>query len=236
MAEYDVTCAECGVETTVPFKPSGSRPVKCRDCFRPGGGQGRNDRRGGRDAGWQKEFKVTCAQCGINTTVPFRPVPGKEILCRSCFTGGEKPNWQAEFEVTCSECGEETTVPFKPVEGKPVLCRSCFTGGEEDTWKEEFDVTCDECGIETTVPFKPRGDRPVKCDDCYQKSRPPRREGGGGGGGGYGGRGGRGDRRGGHDGERPQFDVTCAECGVKTTVPFKPTGERPVYCRDCFRR
>ena len=28
-----VTCAECGVETEVPFVPKGDRPVLCRTCF-----------------------------------------------------------------------------------------------------------------------------------------------------------------------------------------------------------
>ncbi len=35
--------------------------------------------------------------------------------------------------------------------------------------------------------------------------------------------------------EREMHEAICAECGVTTTVPFKPTGERPVYCRDCFQ-
>ena len=30
---HKVTCADCGKETEVPFKPDGSRPVYCRDCF-----------------------------------------------------------------------------------------------------------------------------------------------------------------------------------------------------------
>ena len=30
---HKVTCAECNVETEVPFKPDGSRPVYCRDCY-----------------------------------------------------------------------------------------------------------------------------------------------------------------------------------------------------------
>ena len=30
---HKVTCAECGKETEVPFKPDGSRPVYCRECF-----------------------------------------------------------------------------------------------------------------------------------------------------------------------------------------------------------
>ncbi|MDR0468575.1 MAG: zinc-binding protein, partial [Peptococcaceae bacterium] len=25
-------------------------------------------------------------------------------------------------------------------------------------------------------------------------------------------------------------------CGVETQVPFKPTGVRPVYCRDCYQK
>ncbi|MFA6521820.1 MAG: zinc-ribbon domain containing protein [Candidatus Gracilibacteria bacterium] len=28
-----VTCAQCGVETEVPFVPRNNRPVLCRDCF-----------------------------------------------------------------------------------------------------------------------------------------------------------------------------------------------------------
>jgi CxxC-x17-CxxC domain-containing protein len=30
---HKVTCAECGKETEVPFKPDGTRPVYCRDCY-----------------------------------------------------------------------------------------------------------------------------------------------------------------------------------------------------------
>lgn len=31
-------------------------------------------------------------------------------------------------------------------------------------------------------------------------------------------------------------DVTCAKCGKLTQVPFKPSGSKPVYCSDCFRK
>jgi CxxC-x17-CxxC domain-containing protein len=30
------------------------------------------------------------------------------------------------------------------------------------------------------------------------------------------------------------FDAVCGKCGKTCQVPFKPTGEKPVYCRDCF--
>jgi CxxC-x17-CxxC domain-containing protein len=35
-------------------------------------------------------------------------------------------------------------------------------------------------------------------------------------------------------GAREMFEAVCAQCGVATTVPFKPRGDRPVYCRTCF--
>ena len=31
---HKVTCAECGQEAEVPFKPDGTRPVYCRECYR----------------------------------------------------------------------------------------------------------------------------------------------------------------------------------------------------------
>ena len=34
---------------------------------------------------------------------------------------------------------------------------------------------------------------------------------------------------------REMHKVTCSECGKETEVPFKPDGERPIYCRDCFQ-
>lgn len=34
--------------------------------------------------------------------------------------------------------------------------------------------------------------------------------------------------------QRPSFETVCAECGVTTTVPFRPRGDRPVYCRTCY--
>lgn len=45
---------------------------------------------------------------------------------------------------------------------------------------------------------------------------------------GHGGGGGRNDE------QREMFSAVCATCGKTCEVPFRPTGERPVYCRDCF--
>jgi CxxC-x17-CxxC domain-containing protein len=35
-------------------------------------------------------------------------------------------------------------------------------------------------------------------------------------------------------GTREMFDAVCAQCGESTTVPFRPRGDRPVYCRTCY--
>ena len=47
------------------------------------------------------------------------------------------------------------------------------------------------------------------------------------------GRGG-GERYEGRPRERSFTRAVCAECGKECELPFKPTGDRPVYCRDCF--
>ncbi len=34
--------------------------------------------------------------------------------------------------------------------------------------------------------------------------------------------------------EKELFKSLCAACGRVTYVPFKPTGAKPIYCRDCL--
>lgn len=29
--------------------------------------------------------------------------------------------------------------------------------------------------------------------------------------------------------------ATCSKCGNRCQIPFKPTGNRPIFCNDCFR-
>lgn len=38
-------------------------------------------------------------------------------------------------------------------------------------------------------------------------------------------------------GDRPEmFKTICSECGQSCEVPFKPSGSKPVYCSNCFKR
>jgi CxxC-x17-CxxC domain-containing protein len=46
---------------------------------------------------------------------------------------------------------------------------------------------------------------------------------------------GRGDRDNNYR-ERSFNKAICADCGTQCEVPFKPTGDRPVYCKECFSK
>jgi CxxC-x17-CxxC domain-containing protein len=94
---------------------------------------------------------------------------------------------------------------------KTLICADCggefiFTAGEQ-----EF--------------FASRGfqNEPKRCQSCRSTRRSDTRMGGGGGGG-FGG------------GSREMHSITCAQCGTEAMVPFRPRGDRPVYCSDCFSR
>jgi CxxC-x17-CxxC domain-containing protein len=34
---------------------------------------------------------------------------------------------------------------------------------------------------------------------------------------------------------RLEVSAICSQCGQQTTLPFRPTQGRPVFCKDCFR-
>jgi len=42
-------------------------------------------------------------------------------------------------------------------------------------------------------------------------------------------------RRNAEMGGRQMYKAVCAECGAECQVPFKPSGDRPVYCKECFQ-
>jgi len=36
--------------------------------------------------------------------------------------------------------------------------------------------------------------------------------------------------------QRAETKTVCSQCGKETTVPFRVTQGRPVYCRECFQQ
>jgi len=111
---------------------------------------------------------------------------------------------------------------------KTLTCRDCgaaftFTAGEQEFYAQ-----------------KGFSNEPTRCSNCRQSRKQSRNSGGGGGydsysssdrsggssfGGGYGS-----DR-----GQREMHTTTCSSCGREAQVPFIPSGNKPVYCSDCFQ-
>jgi CxxC-x17-CxxC domain-containing protein len=89
---------------------------------------------------------------------------------------------------------------------------------------EDKILTCKDCGSEFIFSereqlfFAEKGfaNQPQRCRECRQA------------------------RRGSSEGHlarvhtRPSYGAVCAACGIETTVPFRPKGDRPVYCRSCY--
>ena len=86
-------------------------------------------------------------------------------------------------------------------------------------------ATCAECGNACEVPFRPSGDKPVYCSNCFEKNKgsdfrkPARRDFG------------KSDY-----GSNQAFSAVCDKCGNACEVPFRPSGDKPVYCDDCFKQ
>jgi CxxC-x17-CxxC domain-containing protein len=91
---------------------------------------------------------------------------------------------------------------------------------------EDKMLTCKDCGNEFVFSgreqqfFAEKGfqNQPQRCRECRQSRRSHSG----------------GESNQARPGSRPNFEAVCAACGVETTVPFRPRGDRPVYCRTCF--
>ena len=88
-------------------------------------------------------------------------------------------------------------------------------------------LKCGECGTEFVFTageqmfFAEKGFRnePKRCKACKAKrSQNP------------------GANSGNGQSHRAETRTTCSQCGKETTVPFRPTQGRPVYCRECFQQ
>lgn len=91
---------------------------------------------------------------------------------------------------------------------KVITCRDCNT---------EFVFTASEQEFYAEKGF---ANAPSRCPDCRAARKQQNRGGG--------------NRDGGQ--RKDMYEVTCAACGVRTQVPFRPSNDRPVYCRDCFSK
>jgi len=105
-------------------------------------------------------------------------------------------------------------------------------------------LKCMECGQDFTYTVAEQElhqslgyqNEPKRCTPCREAKR--QRKGGAGAPRAGGGGGGNGPRGGGGGGGVPRefFVAICGECGKEAQLPFKPRGDRPVYCSDCFSK
>jgi CxxC-x17-CxxC domain-containing protein len=93
--EKALQCADCGKSFAFTVaeqefyasKQLTNEPKRCPDCRRARK-QERNGGNGGSysDRGPRQMYPVTCAQCGVQTEVPFQPRGDRPVLCRDCYS------------------------------------------------------------------------------------------------------------------------------------------------------
>ena len=82
-------------------------------------------------------------------------------------------------------------------------------------------IVCADCGVAFTFTaseqefYQTKGftNEPKRCPDCRQIRR-----------------------NAGQTTVREMTSVVCSGCGIETTVPFRPTSGRPVYCPECYQK
>jgi len=94
---------------------------------------------------------------------------------------------------------------------------------------QDFVYTASEQELHQSLGYQ---NEPKRCGPCREAKRQRRNEAGNPRGGGPrpAGTAGR------PAGTREFFSAICAECGKEAQLPFKPRGDRPVYCSDCFAK
>ncbi len=104
-----------------------------------------------------------------------------------------------------------------PFSDKTLKCVECG---------QDFTYTASEQELHQSLGYQ---NEPKRCSPCREAKRMRKGDSGGPRGG---------PRSGGRPvgGPREFFPAICAECGKEAQLPFKPRGDRPVYCSDCFAK
>ena len=112
--------------------------------------------------------------------------------------------------IVCSPIFSQEEIPQVAFQDRDLACVEC---------NQTFVFTADDQQYHSEKGYT---NEPKRCPTCRASRRANRGFGGGGGGGGF------------SSGPREMHPAVCAQCGKDTEVPFRPRGDRPVYCSDCF--
>ena len=77
-------CEDCGCEFTFTVgeqefyaeKGLTNKPKRCQTC--------RKNRKQ-KNTSRRKMYDTVCSKCGAQTQVPFKPMQGRDVLCKECF-------------------------------------------------------------------------------------------------------------------------------------------------------
>ncbi len=96
-----LTCADCGGEFIFTAgeqlffldKQFKNDPKRCKPCKSRRSAQTASPTGGPAAAGISRtETRTECSDCGVTTTVPFKPTQGRPVLCRQCFKNKRAPS------------------------------------------------------------------------------------------------------------------------------------------------
>ena len=115
-ADRILKCVECGAEFVFSSgeqsffheKQFTNDPKRCKICRAHHGAQRPRS---------QTETHVHCSECGVETTVPFKPTQGRPVLCRTCFQKRlgatvTSPSAAAEHYDHLVESSLKSVIPF----------------------------------------------------------------------------------------------------------------------------
>jgi CxxC-x17-CxxC domain-containing protein len=89
MPDVQIDCVQCGTPFTFTeydqsqyYQRNMTWPKRCKECRTPA-------RAAGAAADDRPRFEIVCTNCGKADRVPFKPAPGRAVLCAECH-GAQK--------------------------------------------------------------------------------------------------------------------------------------------------
>jgi CxxC-x17-CxxC domain-containing protein len=122
-------CADCGGEFIFTAgeqlfffdKQFKNDPKRCKPCKSKRAGTGVHAGRGPAAAGISRtETRTACSECGVETTVPFKPTQGRPVLCRQCFQAKRPGNASTPASAASEPLITATNAEMNPINAEMI--------------------------------------------------------------------------------------------------------------------
>lgn len=119
-----LTCSDCGGEFIFTAgeqlfffdKQFKNDPKRCKPCKSKRSGVGLRPGSGPAAAGLSRtETRTECSECGVETTVPFKPTQGRPVLCRQCFQTKQRASASSSAPANGTATAELVAAELRPV-------------------------------------------------------------------------------------------------------------------------